>query len=98
MHNDLDRPTGPDGPDGENSGPRRLGFDGQPLRLPIGSPWMNVAQAAYYTSLPMGQMQKLAAAGRVPRRRVGRRFVYHRDELDVWIRNDGGMHGLQEAA
>jgi excisionase family DNA binding protein len=58
------------------------------------SPWMRVEEAARYVAVPLGQLQKWAAAGLVPRHRLGKHFVYHRDELDAWVRNGGTRHGL----
>lgn len=59
------------------------------------SKWCDIGGAAKYLKLPLGQMQKWAAAGRLPRHSAGRHFRYHHDELDEWMSNGGTLHGLQ---
>jgi excisionase family DNA binding protein len=47
------------------------------------SPWLYGAKAAAeYLGWPVGKVEKLQAAGAIPHRRTGRRYVYHRAELD----------------
>lgn len=51
------------------------------------SPWLYGAKAAAeYLGMPLGRIEKLQAAGRIPCHLVGeRRYAYRRDELDVWV-------------
>lgn len=56
-------------------------------RLEDRSPWMGAEQAADYCAIPFGMFEKRAAKGEIPRHSAGdgRRYVYHRDELDSWL-------------
>jgi excisionase family DNA binding protein len=50
------------------------------------SPWLYGARAAAeYLDWPVGKVEKLQAAGRLPCRRSGRRYIYHRAELDRFV-------------
>ncbi len=62
----------------------RLGDNGR-------SPWLTVAEAAEHLHLPRQQLYKLTGARRVPFRKVGRRILLHRGELDAWL--DGYREG-----
>jgi excisionase family DNA binding protein len=53
-----------------------------------GSPWLYGAQAAAdYLSMPVGRVQKLTAAKRIPHHRLDgeQRVSYRKDEIDAWL-------------
>lgn len=54
------------------------------------SPWMDVAAAAEYIAAPVSRIYALVSADRIPHHRDGSRLLFHRDELDAWIRDGGG--------
>jgi hypothetical protein len=43
------------------------------------------AKAAEYLDMPLGQVQKLTAAGAMPHRKINQRCLYRTDELDEWL-------------
>jgi excisionase family DNA binding protein len=47
------------------------------------SPWLNREAAARYLSLPVSRLEKDRG---IPFHREGRRVLYHRDELDAYLR------------
>jgi excisionase family DNA binding protein len=49
------------------------------------------AKAAEYLDVPLGQVQKLTAAGVIPHRKLSQRCLYRTDELDEWL--DGYYEG-----
>jgi excisionase family DNA binding protein len=53
------------------------------------SPWMNVEGAADYIGCPPSRIYKLSSAGKIPVHRDGDRLLFHRDELDAYIRRGG---------
>jgi excisionase family DNA binding protein len=61
-------------------------------RLPqsTASPWMNARQAADYLGCGVGRIHDLTHVGQIPFHKDGRRLMFHRDELDAWIRRGGG--------
>jgi hypothetical protein len=54
---------------------------------PIASPWLNTERAAQYIGygVPTLERYRLSGAGPVYSR-VGRRVLYHVDDLDEWMR------------
>jgi excisionase family DNA binding protein len=48
-----------------------------------GSPWLTREAAARYLSLPVSRLEK---DKQIPCYREGRRVLYHRDELDAYLR------------
>jgi hypothetical protein len=52
-------------------------------RLSNNSPWMDREAAARYLSLPVSRLEKDRS---IPCHREGRRVLYHRDELDAFLR------------
>lgn len=55
------------------------------------NPWLNAEDAAAYTGIPHPTFRKLAK--RIPRHHYGEQsFVYHRDELDAWLRADANRY------
>ena len=54
------------------------------------SPWLNVPEAAEYLRSPKSRIYALASVREIPVHRDGSRLLFHRDELDAWIRDGGG--------
>ena len=52
------------------------------------TPWMNVEQAAAYIVAPVSRVYDLVARERdpLPHHRDGRRLLFHRDDLDAYLR------------
>ena len=50
------------------------------------SPWMGVTKAAAWLDWPKQRLYKLAAAGEIPHFKQGGRLLFHRGELDSWLR------------
>ncbi|MGO9976815.1 MAG: helix-turn-helix domain-containing protein [Solirubrobacteraceae bacterium] len=57
----------------------------------IGSPWMTAPEAAVYLRCPLSRIRKLTMTGELPHERDGRRVLYHRDQLDAFIRGGGAL-------
>jgi excisionase family DNA binding protein len=55
----------------------------------ISSPWLTAAQAADYLSCSVSRIRSLTLTGELPHHRDGRRPLYHRGELDAFIRAGG---------
>jgi excisionase family DNA binding protein len=53
------------------------------------SPWLTAAQAADYLSCSVSRIRTLTLTGELPHHRDGRRPLYHRDELDEYVRAGG---------
>jgi excisionase family DNA binding protein len=53
------------------------------------SPWMTAAAAADYLGCSVSRIRTLTLTGELPHHRDGRRPMYHRDELDHYIRSGG---------
>jgi excisionase family DNA binding protein len=51
------------------------------------SPWLNIASAADYLDWPRQRLYKLTAAGAIPHYKHDGRLLFHRQELDTWIRD-----------
>jgi excisionase family DNA binding protein len=57
-----------------------------PAMEPHGPRYLHgAAKAAEYLDMPLGQVQKLTAAGAMPHRKIGQRCLYRTDELDEWL-------------
>ena len=48
---------------------------------------MNVEEVALYLRIPISSVYKLAQESRIPARKVGRHWRFHRDTLDAWLSN-----------
>jgi excisionase family DNA binding protein len=61
------------------------------------TPWMDVEAAAAYLGFSRDRMYKLTAASAIPYRRQpgGQRLIFHRDELDRWLKAAWERHGRQ---
>ena len=53
------------------------------------SPWMTAEQAASYLGCSVSRIRSLTLTGELPHHRDGRRPLYHRDELDAFVRAGG---------
>jgi excisionase family DNA binding protein len=54
-----------------------------------GSPWLTAAQAAGYLGCSVSRIRTLTLTRELPHHRDGRRPLYHRDELDEYVRAGG---------
>lgn len=50
------------------------------------SPWLNINSAAHYLDWPKQRLYKLTAAGAIPHYKHDGRLLFHRTELDSWLR------------
>ena len=50
------------------------------------SPWMSVESAAAYLDWPKQRLYKLSASGAIPHYKQEGRLLFHRGELDAWLR------------
>jgi excisionase family DNA binding protein len=48
-------------------------------------------EAAKYLRLHVKSIYRLARDGKIPGRKVGGSWRFHRDALDLWIKNEGEM-------
>jgi excisionase family DNA binding protein len=55
------------------------------------TPWMTAQEAAEYVRSPLSRIRKLTMTGDIPHEHDGRRPLYHRDELDRFIRQGGAF-------
>jgi excisionase family DNA binding protein len=55
------------------------------------SPWLSAAEAAAYLRCPVSRIRKLTMTRELPCCRDGRRTLYHRDELDKFVRSGGAI-------
>lgn len=55
------------------------------------SPWMNAKGAADYLACSVSRIRTLTMTGDLPVHRDGSRPLYHRDELDAYVRNGGAL-------
>lgn len=52
------------------------------------SPWMTVPQVADYMSAPTSRIYKLTSTDELPHHKEGGRLLFHRDEVDAYIRGE----------
>jgi excisionase family DNA binding protein len=55
----------------------------------INTPWLTQEQAAAYLGCSASRIKTLTVADAIPHHRDGRRPLYHRDELDAYVRGGG---------
>jgi excisionase family DNA binding protein len=55
------------------------------------SPWLTAVEAVDYIRAPRSRVRKLTMTGGIPHEHDGRRAIYHRDELDRFIREGGAI-------
>ena len=53
------------------------------------SPWLSAEEAAAYMAAPVSRVRKLTMTSELPHAKDGRRVLYHRDELDTYLRSGG---------
>ncbi len=58
--------------------------------ITVGTPWLSLSASADYTGLSRRTLEREIARGRLPSSAVGRRRLVHRDDLDAYVRGDGG--------
>ena len=51
------------------------------------SPWLSVESAARYLDWPKQRLYKLSAQGAIPHYKQQGRLLFHRGELDQWLRS-----------
>lgn len=54
-----------------------------------GGPWLTVAEAADHVRGPRSRIYALVSKRAIPFEKDGSRLLFHRDELDAWIRRGG---------
>lgn len=52
---------------------------------------LNAREAAYYVGVSQPTMLKALADGSVPARRIGRRWLIHREVLKAWMSGDKAL-------
>jgi excisionase family DNA binding protein len=57
-------------------------------------PVLTVDEAAEYLRIPKSSLYKLAKEGKIPCKKVGRHWRFHRDAIDIWLGNQGPVHGI----
>ncbi len=55
----------------------------------VRTPWLRAEEAAEYLRAPVSRVRKLTMMGTIPHEKDGRRVLYHRDELDAFLRGGG---------
>lgn len=55
------------------------------------SPWLGADDAAEYLRCKLSRVRKLTMTGDLPHEHDGRRVLYHRDQLDEFIRRGGAI-------
>ena len=46
---------------------------------------MSIDQLAAYLQIPKSTLYKLVQEGKVPGRKIGRQWRFHRDSVDAWL-------------
>jgi excisionase family DNA binding protein len=65
---------------------RRLGAEQASSTPDERSPWLSATSAAAYLDWPKQRLYKLSAAGAIPHYKQAGRLLFHRRELDEWLR------------
>lgn len=60
---------------------------GEEGRTPGRSPWLAIESAAAYLDLPKQRLYRLTASGQIPHYKQEGRLLFHRGELDEWLRS-----------
>lgn len=55
----------------------------------VDTPWLTQEQAAAYLGCSVSRIKTLTVGDAIPHHRDGRRPLYHRDELDDYVRRGG---------
>ena len=56
-------------------------------------PVLTVDEAAEYLRIPKSSLYKLAKEGKIPCKKVGRHWRFHRDAIDMWLANQEPTDG-----
>jgi hypothetical protein len=64
---------------------RRLASERE-LNDPQASPWMGAEKAAAHLDWPKQRLYKLSASGAIPHYKQEGRLLFHRGELEAWLR------------
>ena len=56
------------------------------MELINSAPIMTVDEVAHYLRIPRSSVYTLAQEGRIPCRKVGRRWRFHREAIDRWLK------------
>jgi excisionase family DNA binding protein len=64
----------------------RLAAEREPGDPGPSSAWMAIEKAAAYLDWPKQRLYKLSASGAIPHYKQEGRLLFHRDELDDWLR------------
>lgn len=59
--------------------------------LRVQSPWLTAPEAASYLGCSLSRVRKLTMVREVPHYKDGSRVLYHRDELDSFVRSGGAV-------
>lgn len=51
------------------------------------SPWMNPRETADYLRVSERHVHRLKEGKGLPHERVGKKVLFHRDEVDKWVKN-----------
>ncbi len=70
----------------------------EPAQADAGSPWMDAERAADYIACGKRRIYDLSSRGRIPVHRDGDRLLFHRAELDEWLRSGAAAAGRASAA
>ncbi len=57
---------------------------------------MNIEQLAQYLDISRSTLYKLAQDGKLPGQKVGRRWRFHKDAIDDWLKQHLDTTGLQD--
>jgi excisionase family DNA binding protein len=54
--------------------------------IPPGSKWLSLEETAVYLSMGKTALYTLAREGRIPSRKVGKKWVFEKSDVDAWVR------------
>lgn len=58
---------------------------------------MTIEEVAVFLRIPVSSAYKLAQTGRIPSRKVGRHWRFHRKAIEKWLSREGGALSDGEA-
>jgi excisionase family DNA binding protein len=64
---------------------------------PASTPWLSIREAATYIGVSERTLERDLRNGRLRSSVVGRRRLLHRDDLDAYVRGDGGGRSANHA-
>jgi excisionase family DNA binding protein len=59
---------------------------------------MTIDQLAEYLQIPKSTLYKLVQDGKVPGKKVGRQWRFHRDAVDTWLAEGPDLSGGEQPA